>query len=401
MKYYSGVLPVLLSFSIYGGAISYAGSPLTKENNLIANSKPTVDYKEVIPPEAFKKLTSLIDQYAEKTLAKGNINSLAIAIYKDGNIYQEYYSKDSEHTEDMPSDSTLYEIASISKVFLGSLSAKAVLEGKITLTDDIRKYLKGDFSNLEFEGTPITIQNLLTHSLGFKEKAPNKLNEIYQKVRQGYYENKSFDYDMTDLLLELNTVELNKKPGTIYEYNSVGPELMAYILEQVYQKPYKELLDNFINQLHLKNTHLYEYEKYKEDLIISYDENDKVAPLLKNPLIGGSHGMISSLPDLVKFMQFYLESDDPLIKEATQLLFEDKEDGDDKGYLWDVGYGQREGHYFGKTGTSNGVQSGILMCRDSSYGMIIIMNNTSDAADDNWIELYNKIETALIVHNNL
>lgn len=81
------------------------------------------------------------------------------------------------------------------------------------------------------------------------------------------------------------------------------------------------------------------------------------------------------------------------------MLFEDKEDGDDKGYLWDVGYGQREGHYFGKTGTSNGVQSGILMCRDSNYGMIIIMNNTSDAADDDWIELYNKIETALILYD--
>lgn len=399
MKYHSRVLLILLVFSIYGNHMSYASNLLNEGNYLIENHKLSVDYKDPVLPKTFKKLTRLIDQYAENTLAKGNINTLAIAIYKDGNIYHEYYRKESESTKSMPSDNTLYEIASISKVFLGSLSAKAVLEGKIALTDDIRKYFTGDYANLEFEETPITIQNLLTHSLGLKEKAPNKLSDIYQKVRQGYYENKSFDYDMRDLFIELKTVELNKKPGTMYEYNSVGPELMAYILEQVYHKPYKELLVDFINQLHLNNTHLYEYEKYKEDLIISYDENDKVAPLLKNPLIGGSHGMISSLPDLVRFMQFYLESNDPLIKEATQLLFEDKEDGDDKGYLWDVGYGQREGHYFGKTGTSNGVQSGILMCRDSNYGMIIIMNNTSDAADDDWIELYNKIETALILYD--
>ena len=345
---------------------------------------------------AFRELGWIVDQYAENTLKKGNINSLAIAIYKEGEIYEQYYGELDRASKQKPTNQTLYEIASISKVFEGSIAAKAVLEQKIRLQDDIRMYLKEDYPNLQFKGTPITIENLLTHSLGLKDKAPKKLDKIYREVREGVYQNKTFDYTMADLLKELKTVKLNKKPGTVYEYNSVGPELLAYILEQVYTKPYKEILQDFLHEVDLPNTHLYEDDKYKNQVAISFNDKGEVAPLLKNPLLGGSHGMISTLPDLIKFMQFQLDRNNPLVQESTRLLFKDEKEGDDKGYLWDVGFGKQEGAYHGKTGTSNGVQSGILICPDSSYGMIIIMNTNTEAAQEDWGNLYNKIETALI-----
>ncbi|MHC5361446.1 serine hydrolase [Myroides sp. LJL110] len=384
--------------------------PIFANTSIIYNGADCADYKtpeklyrnikqhtEQQVTKSFKELCLIVDQYAENTLKKGNINSLAIAIYKDGQVYEQYYGELDKESKKKPDELTLYEIASISKVFEGSIAAKAVLEQKIKLNDDVRMYLNGDYPNLQFEGTPITIENLLTHTLGLKDKAPKKLDKIYQGVRQGVYENKDFHYNMSDLLKELKTVELNKKPGTFYEYNSVGPELMANILEQVYDKPYKDILQDFLNELDLQDTHLYEYDKYKNRLAISFDDKGRVAPLLKNPLLGGSHGIISTLPDLIKLMQFQLESNNPLIKESTRLLFKDKIEGDDKGYLWDVGYGEKEGAYYGKTGTSNGVQSGILICPDSSYGMIIIMNNNSEEAQDDWAGLYNQIETDLII----
>lgn len=345
---------------------------------------------------SFKELSQIVDQYAENALSKGNINSLAIAIYKDGEVYQQYYGALDKQSQQAPNDNTLYEIASISKIFAGSLAAKAVLEHKIRLDDDVRIYLEGDYSTLQYKGTPITIKDLLTHTLGIKNKTPKKLGKVFEKIREGYYEERVLEYTMNDLLKELKTVKLDKKPGTVYEYSSVGPELLAYVLERVYHKPYKELLQEFLNEVSLKHTYLMEFDKYKTQLSPSFREVGKLAPLDKNPLLGGAYGMLSTLPDLTKFMQFQLESTNPLIKESTRLLFKDELDGDDKGYLWDVGYGQVEGAYYGKTGTSNGVQSGLLICPDSKYGMILIMNNSSEAAQDDWGALYDKIETELI-----
>jgi len=75
-------------------------------------------------------LTNLIDQYADNTLQKRNINSLAVAIYKDGQVYHNYYGNIHKDSTDSPNDNSVYEIASITKVFAGSLVGRAVLENK-------------------------------------------------------------------------------------------------------------------------------------------------------------------------------------------------------------------------------------------------------------------------------
>ncbi|MEM1322987.1 MAG: serine hydrolase [Bacteroidota bacterium] len=344
------------------------------------------------PQTPFAELIKLVDQYAEQTLKQGNINSLAVAIYKDSLSYRNYYGEIDKNQGNRPNDSTLYEIASISKIFVGSLAAKAVVEKKISLDDDIRMYLDGDYENLEFDGSPVKVRHLLSHTLGFE--APDNFLAVYRKIFDGFYQDKTIDYSMEDLLEELKTVALIKQPGTYYDYSNAGPELMAHILEQVYEKPYKDLLSAFFDDLGLQNTHLQDFEKHEKYLSNGYDEQQNKATLIKNPLLGGAGGIISTLPDLTKFMQFQLESSEPWIKESTRLLFEDGED--DTGYFWDLGRGTREGFYYKKSGSSNGIQSILLICPDANYGLILIMNNQSDEALYDWIRLYNRIENDLI-----
>ncbi|WP_228438707.1 serine hydrolase domain-containing protein [Chryseobacterium pennae] len=349
----------------------------------------------------FSKLTNLINQYAENEIKKGNINSIALAIYKNGAVFQNYYGEIDKDHKNKPNDNTLYEIASISKVFVGSLAAKAVIEKRIRLDDDIRIYMVEAYPNLEYQGTPITIKNLLTHTLGFKNKIPEKLTKVNKRIAEGYYESRPFDYNMSTFLEELKTVELNKKPGTFYDYNSIGSELMAYILEQVYHKSYKHLLQDFLNELDMTNTYLEDYQQYKENLANSYTSTGVLAPIEKNPLLGGGYGIITTLPDLIKLMKFQLESNNPLIKESTRVLFEDDQDNV-MGNLWqDMGIGKEEGFYYSKTGDTNGVRSGILISPDSKYGQIVIINNKSDLALNDWEILFNKIETDLIKYPKL
>lgn len=343
----------------------------------------------------FNKLANLIDTYAVHTLNKGNINSIALAIYKNGELHYNYFGELDKGKNNTPNDSTLYEIASITKIFTGSLAAKAVLDKKIRLDDDIRKYLDDDYLNLEFEKTPITIQNLLTHSLGFKNKHPKQFSSINDKIAEGFYINKTIDYNFDNFLEELKHMELDKKPGTFFEYNSVGPELMAYILQKVYQKEYKEILYSFLKELGMNNTYLKDFEKHKKYIATGYGAKNELVPLYKNPLIGGAGGMISTLPDLIKLLKFQLESKQPLVKEATRRLFKNEETN--MGYLWqDLGIGQEEGFYYSKTGNSLRIQSGILICPDSNYGEIMIINNNSDAANNDYFDLFYTIETDLI-----
>ena len=346
------------------------------------------------PQEPFEVMTNLFDDYAANTLQENTINSLAVAVYKDGKNYHNYYGAIDKNSNRKPNDSTLYEIASISKVFAGSLAARAVVEGKISLDHDVRTHLDGAYPNLEFEGQPIKIKHLLSHTLGFEEKNPKILSKIYKETGQGLYENRPIEYGVNDFLKELESMKLDKAPGTFYEYSSVGPELISIILEKVYNKSYGDLLTGFFKEIGMHNTYMQDYERNQENLITSY-ENGKLAPIDRNPLLGGAAGIISTLPDLIKFMQFQLESGDPLIKESTRELFKDDE-GEHMGYLWDMGVAEKEGFYYQKSGTSKRVQSIILICPDTNYGMILIMNNVSDEAMGDWARLYNRIESDLI-----
>lgn len=342
-----------------------------------------------VDDDKFIQLTKLIDQYTEAILEKGNANSFAVAIYKDGKTYKNYYGEIDKGDNNKPNDSSLYEIASVTKTFTGALVAKAVLAGKINLDDDIRQYLDGDYSNLEFQGQPITIKHLLTHSLGLKNKLTNGFKAIREKVTSGTYDYKKDNYTIEDLLRELKTVELNKKPGTVYAYNSLGPELLAYILEKVNKKSFAEQMDSFFKELGMKDTHLQASQEYKDRLINGY-KGKKLAPLDHDPVYGASGGVISTLPDLAIYMQYLIENkNEAWVKEASRLLFEDKEEDEYVGYLWqNIGFADEEGYYYSKTGTSNRVQSGVLICPDSNYGIVLMVNNTSDQALNDWVNLF-------------
>ncbi|MEM9929922.1 MAG: serine hydrolase [Bacteroidota bacterium] len=81
------------------------------------------------PPEekdSFHQLSKLVDQYAEGAVARGNVNALALAVYRDGEVHENYYGFLDDDQQNLPSDSTLFELASLTKILTGSLAAKAV-----------------------------------------------------------------------------------------------------------------------------------------------------------------------------------------------------------------------------------------------------------------------------------
>ncbi|MEM9051772.1 MAG: serine hydrolase [Bacteroidota bacterium] len=350
--------------------------------------------KKQKPEDPFKQLTKHVDYYSGDIVAQGNMNSMSVAVYCHGKTYHSYYGEMTTDGNDLPNDQSLFEIASISKIFLGSLVAEAVEKNDISLEDDIRDYLPRDYPNLEYEGTPVRIKDLVTHTLGFE--TPPGIDRVYDSIFSGNYDPETVAYNMDDLFQELAVVELHHAPGTYYDYSNVGPEIAAYILEHVYKRSYRDQLQDLLEEVGMENTYLQDYGKHQDHLVMGYTEEGEPATTDENPLLGGASGMITTLPDLAKFMKYQLESNEPLIKESTTVLFDDEEQDETVGYFWDLGFAEEEGFYYFKSGTSNGTQSIMLICPDSNYGQILIMNNTSDEASRDWLSLYGRIEYDLI-----
>ena len=186
-----------------------------------------------------------IEKQGEKFIRNKNIHSVSIGVYKDGKTYINHFGELEKGTGNIPNNETIYEIASVTKTMTGYLVAKAVLEEKLKLEDDIRDYLKGDYPNLVFENQAITIQHLLTHTGGLPAFLPLEMNGVFEKFDEQVpfkVDSIESNYSKDQFLKDLHTVVISTKLGTQYSYSNVGAEIVGYILENIYQKSIDELL---------------------------------------------------------------------------------------------------------------------------------------------------------------
>lgn len=114
-----------------------------------------------------QNIENVITKNALQLLEDKRFHSVSIAVLKDGESTIKHFGELAIGKGNKPNDSTLYELASVTKTFTGYIAAKAVLDKKINLDDDIRIYLNEPYPNLEFKGDPIRIKHLITHTSGF------------------------------------------------------------------------------------------------------------------------------------------------------------------------------------------------------------------------------------------
>ncbi|MEJ5102739.1 serine hydrolase domain-containing protein [Chryseobacterium sp. MYb328] len=262
-----------------------------------------------------QKIENAITKNALQLLEDKRFHSVSIAVLKDGKSTIKHFGELTIGKGNKPNDSTLYELASVTKTFTGYIAAKAVLDQKLNVEDDIRIYLNGSYPNLEYKGEPIKIKHLITHTSGF----PNF--PIRSENKEAFLEG-------------LKLIKIETKPGEKYFYSNTAPELTAYILEKVYQKPYEELVSEFILKPNKMNQTKFTLNKDdKTRLVKGYNDKNELMPNFNRTLWGGISGLHSTTTDLVKYMKLQLDPSNPIVNESHQKLYKE---GSDfwEGYHW-------------------------------------------------------------------
>ncbi len=326
---------------------------------------------------------------AKLALENPEITSVSMGVYKEGKTFTGYYGEIDKGKGNPADDNSLFEIASVTKSFTGILVAQAVLDGKISLKDDIRLYLEASYENLEYAGRPIQIQDLLTHTSGIRRDLSPTLAKQFSLEATAAEKEAIATYDRENLYADLQAFQLDTIPGSRYDYSPViGPELLALVLEKSYQKPYEELLNELIvKKVGMQNTHLNKPEIDQKLLVNGYTvEGNLVSP---QPLImsGAGYALKSNVPDLLKYVQYLLESSSPVIQEMRKPLFYDEEEGDQYGYFWQLGEDN-----FMHSGGTNGGTIWLIVLPKYNTGLTVTFNSNGGKIN-RWI---NKIAGDLL-----
>lgn len=321
-------------------------------------------------------LSSFISNECDSLLTKGEIKSLSIGVVKNSKIYKFHKGKLTNGKN--PNDLTLYEIASLTKTFTGTLLAKAILDKKVRLDDDIRKHLPESYPNLEFNGQPITFRNLATHTSGIPNMFPNK-PEIFKNPNwdelpfqinelQAGFSKKQF-------LEELHKVKLDTVSGHKFSYSNAGANLLGYCLERIYEKPYDDLIKDYIlKPLKMDKTYIGVSKENGQFLAKGLNINGIEMPARVEKELQSEGGIISTLGDMIKYMQFELETDNPLIQISHQELLNGKYGDFENGLFWQIiKNGDKPTKIF-QNGGAFGTSSWLTFIPETKTGVFIITN---------------------------
>ncbi|NMO22143.1 beta-lactamase family protein [Pyxidicoccus fallax] len=146
----------------------------------------------------------------------------ALGIYQDGRVlYSKGYGMADLNQATPITPKTLFDVGSVSKQFAAASIVLLANDGKLALTDDIRKYLP----EIPDYGTPITVDHLLHHTSGLRDY--NQLLHL-----KGYhYEDVTDDDDALEVIARQRALRF--KPGTRFEYSNTGYFLAALIVKRV------------------------------------------------------------------------------------------------------------------------------------------------------------------------
>ncbi|MGU3377159.1 serine hydrolase [Chryseobacterium sp. M5A1_1a] len=315
-----------------------------------------------------------IDANAKNLAQKSGAYSVSVGILKDGKVYTRHFGELDKGKGNKADDITYFEIASVTKLFTGQLLAQAVLEGKISLDDDVRKYLKGSYPNLEYNGVPIKIKNLISYQTALPRNLPNddELRKNMTDETPFLYNKLNENYTKEDFKKDLATVKLEQQPGTKYKYSNLSLEMSGLILENIYGKSYESLLkENIFSKLGMNHTKL-ELDK-NEVQASGYHINYRLMPVSKSNLWGsGGSKTKSTIGDMVKFLQEELDLQNKVAQESQRNIDNSKEDW--YGYFWDKNFISEKGRLGFKHGGSYGTNTWFAIYPELNIGVCMIVN---------------------------
>ncbi|HEY2464690.1 MAG TPA: serine hydrolase domain-containing protein [Steroidobacteraceae bacterium] len=186
-----------------------------------AGTAASPDVQAVPAPHPLIKedLEAFFDGIIPLQLERSDVAGATVLVMRGGEtlLQKGYGFSDLKTKQAVNPESTIFRLASISKLFTWTAAMQLVEQGKLDLDADIGRYLDFPIPG----DKPITLRNLMTHTTGFEEV----VRDIIVTDPKKYLALREF--------LVQNQPHRLFAPGTIPEYSNYAVGLGSYIVQRV------------------------------------------------------------------------------------------------------------------------------------------------------------------------
>lgn len=333
-----------------------------------------------------KDLDKLVSQRLE-TVAPGCV---VLVARKGTVIYEKAFGKANLELNMPMQQDMVFRLGSVTKQYTAISILQLVEQGKISLQDSVQKFIK-EFPS---KGHTITIENLLTHTSGIIDYEALDFH-IPNAIR--------IDFPAKEIIDSVGQLPLDFIPGTKFHYSNSNYFFLAYIIEQVSGKSYKDYLaENIFKPAGLTNTHYDSPTEIIPGRVSGYARyNSKYfnADYISMSQVFGAGALVSNVEDLFKWHQS-LYTEKLVKKETLEKAFARYKLSDgsfsDYGYGWfikDRGGDQSIEH----AGGIDGFQSDEIYFPQQDVFVATLYNSLNEGGDDpSFMALDNEIATLAI-----
>ena len=236
-------------------------------------------------------LGAFFDGVVPMQLERSDIAGASVLVMQNGQVLLErgYGYADLQKKVKVDPSTTLFRLASISKLSTWIAVMQLQEQGKLDLDTDVNQYL--DFKIRPAFGKNITLRNLMTHTGGFEE-------ESFDVILL----NPKHAVTLRDFLIK-NQPKRIFPPGQIPAYSNYGVGLASYIVQRISGEPFEQYTERHI-YIPLKMLHSTFYQPVAKPLTVSdgYHQSTEKPPLgfeIFNPV--GAGGFSSTAGDMGRF----------------------------------------------------------------------------------------------------
>jgi len=301
----------------------------------------------------------------------------AIVVVMDDNVvYQRGYGSANLETRTPITPQTVFDVASVAKQFAGFAVAMLIEEGKLSLDDDVRKYLP----NVPDFGKPLTIRHLVYHTSG--------LRDWPETLALSGLDWSGVITLATILEMVQRQRELDFQPGEEYQYCNTGYNLLAATVAKITNQSFREWSTaNIFKPLGMKHAHVCDSPtEVVPNRAESYMLADrKFTRAISQLAAEGSSSLFISAEDMSKWMLNFKTA-----RVGGKALERMRESGKlNNGKNVDYGFGVGLGQYHGSkkishTGSWAGYRSIVMLVPEKEFAVAILANaaniNTSSLA---------------------
>ncbi|MCA4825398.1 MAG: D-alanyl-D-alanine-carboxypeptidase/endopeptidase AmpH [Serratia rubidaea] len=245
------------------------------------------------------RLTSqIVDQYAEHIFYNSGATGMALVAIDGNQVVNRSFGDTRPGNNQRPRPDSLIRIASITKLMTSEVMVKLAAEGRLKLTDPLRKYSPaGAYVPGYNSRQPITLLNLATHTSGLPREQPGKKPP---KTPVFTWPTKAQRWQW------LAHAHITVPPGVHASYSNLAYDLLADALSRAAGKPYTRLLrEKITGPLGMVDTTLTPSAEQCSRLMVA-----SVGPSACGNTVAaaGSGGIYSTPRDIQRWMQQFLDS---------------------------------------------------------------------------------------------